>query len=89
MKCKLAKAGSESRLDVRTLGQQVLLHVRVFHANVLRYFHISLQQYYIKIENEKKRHYNERLCGSREVLHHWYFLCTVAWGENVAHSTHD
>ena len=66
MKYRTAKTGSESRLDVRVLGfwiygQQAFLDVRVFHPNASRYVNLSLQQCYKRNEDEKKRHYNERI----------------------------
>ena len=66
MKYKSAIIGNEARLDVRVrgfwiYGQQAFLDVRVFDPNASRYVNVSLPQCYRANENEKKRHYSERI----------------------------
>ena len=65
-KLKSTKTGDESRTDICARGfwikgQQAFFDVRVFDPNASCYLHQSMQQCYIKNENEKKRHYNERI----------------------------
>ena len=63
---KTANRGNESRLDVSAngfwmKGQKAFFDVRVFNHNALRYGNQNLKKSLMKNEEEKKRHYNERV----------------------------
>ena len=63
---KATKTGDEARLDVSALGfwvpgQRVFCDIRVFDHNAQRYRNTNLKKCFIKNEEEKKKHYNERV----------------------------
>ena len=73
---KATKTGDEARLDVSALGfwvpgQRVFCDIRVFDHNAQRYRNTNLKKCFIKNEEEKKKHYNERVLNiEMPALHH-------------------
>ena len=66
MRHKTAKKQDDARPDISARdfwikGQKTFLDVRVFDPNAMTYQHLTMKQCYQKHENEKKRHYNERI----------------------------
>ena len=65
-KNKSSIKGDEARLDISAngfwiRGQKAFLDIRVFNHNALRYSNQTLKKCYTINEEEKKRHYNERV----------------------------
>ena len=66
MRHKTAKTQDQARLDVAARdfwikGQKTFLDIRIFDPNAAKYQNISMKQSFQRNENEKKRHYNERV----------------------------
>jgi hypothetical protein len=66
MRHKTAKIKEEARPDISARsfwvkGQKTFLDIRVFDPNAKRYQDLTIKQSYLRNENEKKRHYNERI----------------------------